>query len=160
MSHYILYPPIIIDGGPNAGVYFGGPKSLQWSNKMDEPTTLRTLPGTFTFDWEPTEPYQFSDRAASIVGSELAEQYRRTLGVWRDNDWKCRDQVVKAFDKKARYRAIRAIGVVLEPRMAELMSLPYGQDIEGQPSFNFWTAVTGLPVHCDESAEVVQTDQV
>lgn len=126
---------------------------------MDGQMTLRTLPGDFTFDWEPTEPYQFSDRAASIVGPELAEQYRRVLGVWEENEWKCRDQIVKAFDKKARYRAIRAIGTVLEPRMAELMSLPYGQDIEGEPSFNFWTAVVGLSVHCDEG-EVVQTDQV
>lgn len=99
-------------------------------------------------EWQPPMPYNFNDRVAEMVGPELAEEYQRTLRVWQTNGWTCRDEVVKAFDKEANYKAIRSLGKKRALLMAELMRLPYGQDIDGSPSFNFFTAVTGLPVDC------------
>lgn len=118
---------------------------------------LPTLDEKTFIDLPAPEPYTLNPVVADMVGPELAEEYTRLLSVWRDNGWACRDVIAQAFDKRADFAAIRDIGPVRAPYMAELMSLPYGQDIDGKPSFNFFTAVCGLSVHCDE---VVQTDQV
>lgn len=116
---------------------------------------LADLPAGFADDWEETSPFTLHPKVKELIGPGEAEELQRLLSLMEDKGWKCRQQIDDLFDDDADYSAIEGVGEVRAPLFAALMGLPYGQETDAAPSFDWWTMSTGIAVRCDGEGDWV-----